>query len=211
LIVFIFVHESIDQGEISGITIDIIKNFNFWAITILTSSITCTFFFIFRRFDFLFSDSIINNIIQNKFEADFTHKLYKKKIEEIRKLHRSIGKFKKLYKIKNQDLDNISDKRFKDIVDAYKRTHQIEKKNLANEDKANRLSAKSPKRSKSIRLVKKDDNINMTFFDKGEFERKTEDNFPKEKLNIIKKSSIGIGIGDSDKYKFQSNPSKFGM
>ena len=44
LIVFVFVRDDLSQGEISGMTIDIIKNFNFWAITILTVSVSCTFF-----------------------------------------------------------------------------------------------------------------------------------------------------------------------
>jgi len=66
--------------------------------------------------------------MQNKFESNFTQKLYKKKLEEIRKFHRSIAKFKKIYKMKNEEFDNLSDKRFKDIVEAYKRNHISEKK-----------------------------------------------------------------------------------
>lgn len=31
--------------------------------------------------------------------------------------------------MKNEDFDNLSDKRFKDIVDAYKRNHLVDKKN----------------------------------------------------------------------------------
>lgn len=72
--------------------------------------------------------------MQNKFESNFTHKLYKKKLEEIRKFHRSIAKFKKIFKMKNEEFDNLSDKRFKDIVDAYKRNHPMpaDKKSTAN-------------------------------------------------------------------------------
>jgi hypothetical protein len=134
--------------------------------------------------------------MKNNFEEDFTHKLYKKKIEEIRKLHRSIAKFKKLYKIKNDDLDNLSDKRFKDIVDAYKRTHQIGKKNDLNSNKFN----KSPvKKSRSINLEKKNEimDINEILNDEIYFNQKSKD----------KKSFVGIR--DSDKYKFKSKPSKF--
>lgn len=126
------IHESLDNGELSGITFDILWNLNFWAVTIVSSSFSCLLFLIVRRFDFLFSDTIINSIMQNKFESNFTHKLYKKKLEEIRKFHRSIAKFKKIFKMKNEEFDNLSDKRFKDIVDAYKRNHTIEKKTPAN-------------------------------------------------------------------------------
>lgn len=134
LILFIFVHESLNSGEISGITHDILWTFNFWAVTILTCAITCILFLIVRRFDFLFSDTIINSIMQNKFESNFTHKLYKKKLEEIRKFHRSVAKFKKIFKMKNEEFDNLSDKRFKDIVDAYKRNHPVDKKTTSSKN-----------------------------------------------------------------------------
>lgn len=90
--------------------------------------------------------------MQNKFESNFTQKLYKKKLEEIRKFHRSIAKFKKIFKMKNQDLDNLSDKRFKDIVDAYKRNHPVDKKSTAKEndnDNDNNIQLPILKRAKS--------------------------------------------------------------
>ncbi len=132
IIVFIFIHESLKSGELSGITNDIIWTGNFWAVTMLSSAITCLLFLIVRRFDFLFSDTIINSIMQNKFESNFTQKLYKKKLEEIRKFRRSVAKFKKILKMKNEEFDNLSDKRFKDIVDAYKRNHPVDKKSNLN-------------------------------------------------------------------------------
>lgn len=125
---FIFIHDALNSGELSGITNDILWNFNFWATTLLAAAITCMLFLIVRRFDFLFSDSLIYSIMQKRYESNFTQKLYKKKLEELKKFHRSIAKFKKIYKMKNNQLDNLSDKRFKDIVEAYKRNHQSEKK-----------------------------------------------------------------------------------
>ncbi len=183
-------------------TIDIIQHFNFWAITIVTSSFSCLLFFIFRRLEFLFSDTIINNMMKNNFEADFSQKLYKKKIEEIRKLHRSIGKFKKLYKLKNEDLDNISDKRFKDIVDAYKRTHQFDRRNniYGNSKKNYRFSHK---KSKSVCFDKKNEDLDIL---KIIEEKNNNDFIANEKSKQIRYSTR---IRDNNKYKFQSNPSKF--
>lgn len=134
--------------------------------------------------------------MQNNMEADFTQKLYKKKLEEYRKLSRSIGKFKKLYKIKNQDLDNLSDKRFKDIVDAYKRTHNIEKKGSVGD---NKISKGPMKRSRSICLDNVDNN-HMTIFDKNFNGINSNDNEAKRES----------GISNGERYKFQTHKSKFG-
>lgn len=134
--------------------------------------------------------------MQNNFESDFAFKLYKKKLEEMNKLSRSIKKFKKLYKIKNEDLDNISDKRFKDIVDAYKRTHQhppqIDKKSTGQTNKTKNTFLK---KSNSMTYEKTDLQMitDGRFFNSSKFDPRMES---------------GIKSNNS-KYKFQSNPSKF--
>lgn len=102
--------------------------------------------------------------MQNKFESNFTQKLYKKKLEEIRKFHRSIAKFKKIYKMKNEDFDNLSDKRFKDIVEAYKRNHISDKKHNTNIKHQKEENLQEIKRSRSqvfMDLTLKDKNINL--------------------------------------------------
>lgn len=127
---------------------------NFWLVTIITCAISFILFFIVRRYDFLFSDTIINSIMQNRFESNYSNKLYKKKLEEIRKFQRSVAKFKRLYKVKNEDCDNYSDKRLKDIVEGFRTKHQ--KKNTT---KCNKPELKKRAKSFTEKGIKNDKKI----------------------------------------------------
>ena len=131
------------MGEVSGITIDIISSWNFWLVTILSSSISCVLFFMIRRYDFLFSDTIINDIMQNRFESNFWNKINKKKLEEIRKFQRSVSKFKRLYKMKNEEFENYADKRLKEKVEAFKNIKKSSQNNFITNKNKKRMRTKS--------------------------------------------------------------------
>lgn len=150
--------------------------------------------------------------MQDRFESNFTHKLYKKKLEELRKFHRSIAKFKKLIKMKNNDVDNLSDKRFRDIVEAYKRHHVSERKinnfntvNPLNRKKAksqslddfsldekNRICAKGNENSKRPQFLKDDNIQNLKIYKFNAM----------KKYNIQSKNNIRV-------LDFSPHPSRF--
>lgn len=175
--------------------------------------------------------------MQNRFESNFTLKLYKKKLEEIRKFHRSIAKFKKIFKMKNEEFDNLSDKRFKDIVDAYKRNHPIEKKNIEINNKNKQEQLPIFKRAKSqcfddfdiddnriniYEKISKDEN-NQNINNKKEIHKKKihfennvvsesnknqlETNFDKKQESVRKYESLNKN--NIHLFDFNSHPSKF--
>jgi hypothetical protein len=117
-------HESRESGEISGITGDIVSNINFWFVVIITSASCLLFFSIARNLEALFSESIINNIRQNKYRHEYEKKIYKKKLEQMGRCKRTLNKFKRLYKHKGEDViendENYADKKMKEMVDLYK-------------------------------------------------------------------------------------------
>jgi len=146
--------------------------------------------------------------MQNKFESNFTHKLYKKKLEEIRKFRRSIAKFKKIFKMKNEEFDNLSDKRFKDIVDAYKRNHKVEKKTNANNMENIKQSAKIQKvkskcyddldiKGKTInfydKITNNNENLNIEKKKNG-----NNNNINKKKIQLVNETEI---MNNNDNYR----------
>lgn len=131
------IHELRNAGEISGITGDICGNLNFWLTILITSVLAIFPFFIVRRHEYLFSQTIINNLRQNKYEIEYAKKKYVNKIAQLTKYTRYLAKFKKLMKQdpNKVELDNYVDKRMMDIVEMYKSTKKNEKQKKQEDDK----------------------------------------------------------------------------
>jgi hypothetical protein len=144
------VHNARNSGEISGISGDIVSNPLFWSITLMTSAVCLVPFYVTRRADLHFSENIINNLRQKKYEQNYAKKIYIKKLEQMTKATRTIMKFKRLYKDQNMETDNYADKRMKEMVEAYK-SNKIKQKQILDLER-HRSKAKSShviKRSKS--------------------------------------------------------------
>ena len=115
------------MDQISGRTYDIISNFQFWFLLIITIYITVLPFYVIRRYKIHFSDNIINNIMNNKHEDDFDKKTTIRKIEEMNKYKRFLAKFKKIMQLGDDyEPDNLADKKIKEWVMAFKRDRGIE-------------------------------------------------------------------------------------
>ena len=94
-----------------------------------------------RRWEILFSNNIINNLRHKKYEEDLEKKKYLKKMNEIGRFTRFITKFRSMFtKTHEFEPDNLTDKKFKNIVDGFKSSRtkisKIEKiKKLPTEEK----------------------------------------------------------------------------
>ena len=118
--------------QVGGILHDIIGNFQIWLIILLTT-VTCVLpYVIYRRWEVMFYDDIINNLRHDKYEQDYNKKTYKKKIEAVTKYTRSIAKFRKIFN-KQDDFEpeNLADKKIKAVVDGF-RSSKRKQKNIAN-------------------------------------------------------------------------------
>jgi hypothetical protein len=133
--------------------------------------------------------------MQNRFESNFTLKLYKKKLEEIRMFKRSIAKFNKIFKMKNDEFDNLSDKRFKDIVDAYKRNHPIEKKPINNNYTIKNEKIHSLKKSRSYLGL---DNLNTDVNRNNLYKRIYKDEIDDNEKNTNQHYKNKINFQDDD-------------
>jgi hypothetical protein len=84
-----------------------------------------------RRYGVLFSDNIINNLRNRRYENNYVKKTYIKKIEEMNKYKRSLAKFKKIYRLHDDyEPDNLNDKKIKDIVSTFKQRTKTTNKSL---------------------------------------------------------------------------------
>jgi len=107
--------------QVAGILFDIINNVQIWLI-ILLATFTCVLpYIIYRRWEVIFYDDIINNLRHDKYEQDYTKKKYIRKIEAITKYTRSVQKFRKIFS-KNEDFEpeNLADKKIKTVVDGFR-------------------------------------------------------------------------------------------
>lgn len=110
---------------IGGIMIDTAKSPLFWLVLICTSGITLLPFYLFRRLEFFFNNTIINNINLNRYKQDYQLKQAKIKLEELSKFNRSIAKFKRVYNHNNFEAQNYADRKMKEIVENYKLNKKI--------------------------------------------------------------------------------------
>jgi hypothetical protein len=156
------VHDSLNYGgEISGITGDIVNNFLFWIATLFICTMTLVPFFILRRADYHFSENIVNNLRQRKYEHDYAKKVYVKKLEQMTKATRSIAKFKRLYKDTNIETDTYADKQMLEMVKVYKSNRNIKGNNENVNKKTTLVRSKSDSNLKRNNYLHIDDmNIN---------------------------------------------------
>jgi len=105
---------------IGGIMIDTAKCPLFWLVMLCTCGITLLPFYLFRRLEFFFNNTIINNVNLNRYKQDYQIKQTKIKLEELSKFNRSIAKFKRVYNQNNFEAQNYADRKMKEIVENYK-------------------------------------------------------------------------------------------
>ncbi len=99
---------------------DVMSSVPFWLVTIFTLAVALVPFFFIRIVEYHFSENIINNLRQERYQNDYEKKVYVKKLEQMTKATRSIAKFKRLYKDTNVDVDNYADKQMMEMVKFYK-------------------------------------------------------------------------------------------
>jgi hypothetical protein len=113
---------------VSGILGDSVGNLYFWMVLIATCGIALVPFYLIRSMQFLFGESIINNLNTKNYHKDYQKKKYLKMLEELAKCTRSVMKFKRIFKQGNFEADNFADKRMKEIVDNYRANKKMVKK-----------------------------------------------------------------------------------
>ena len=111
------------DDELGVYTFDTLSDWTFWLILICCIHLCLIPIYFSRYFDFLFSDTIINNLRNQRTQNDFATKMYIKKIEHMTKCTRSLAKFKKIYKALDEyNADNFADRKMREIVQLYKST-----------------------------------------------------------------------------------------
>jgi magnesium-transporting ATPase (P-type) len=156
-IVFVFVQNIRDAGQVSGIFFDIVGNIQFWLTMIITCYVTLIIFIVSRRLEVLFSDTIINNIRHNNYSDNYERKEFKDKLTEVQKYSRSLAKFKKIMK-KDEEYEpqNLAEKKIKSMVDTFKSST-----NILKESRSKSPEKQQPKKKVSDRY-NNDENIQIT-------------------------------------------------
>jgi hypothetical protein len=125
IILFFFIHNVLNSGEISGIFFDLIFNLNFWFTFLLTVCICMIPFYIMRRIEFFSADNFIHNLKQKNYEDDFKKKYLVKGLQGMSKNLRYVVKFKKMLQGGEVDDDNYANKRVKQLVEQFQSTRKI--------------------------------------------------------------------------------------
>lgn len=179
-ILFFVIYNSFDGMQVGGILYDIIGNFQIWLIILLTT-VTCVLpYVIYRRWEVLFYDDIINNLRHDKYQQDYNKKTYKKKIEAVTKYTRSIAKFRKIFN-KQDDFEpeNLADKKIKAVVDGFRSSKRKQKNintNLINNPIVNPLF--------------NNEDINNNIIDNIEYLASNNNFFNDERINYRKYSNV---------------------
>ena len=218
MIAFIVGHQYDKSGESSGMLIDIIGNIHFWLSTVLLVAIIMLPFYISKSSDFLFSNEIVINLIQKRYEYDIAKRKYYNKLDGVINCINSIAKFKKLYKLdKDFEVDNYADKKMKEIVDMYKIKY-LDKNDI--EEKKEKQDFKknvnyNEKKLKTVEFVeiKDDENIELKKKNNSEIIKELVINFQKITGNNLNEDSdlrkinekINVIIDDKNNIKFEEN------
>lgn len=114
-----------------------------------------------RKIEFFLSQNIVNNLRNRNFEDDYTRKICVKKIEQMHKCSRSLAKFRKIYNAnknnKTMNIQNLADKKMKEIVDQYKKS-KIESKSKKNfKEESNNNKEQKLEKSKNYDAIKESD------------------------------------------------------
>ena len=134
----------IDSSEFYNNVTFMLRNIFTWLTLIMTFSFCMILFYIIRRAEFFFGGFIINKILQKNYKGFFIEKFYKKKVEQMTRVIRSVAKFKRFYygqnekEVNNQEDDNLADQKMRKFVDEFR-------------DKKNNTFAKKNKSSISIK------------------------------------------------------------
>jgi hypothetical protein len=114
-----------------------------------------------RRWEILFSKDMINNLRHKKYQEDFKRKNYVKKMEQIGRFSRFITKFRSMF-FKNNEFepDNLTDKKFKNVVDGFKSS-----KKLAKNQKNKRLIRDEKDKDIYKEKEKEEDKLSNYIFD----------------------------------------------
>ena len=112
----------------------IMGNWYFWLTLLAICGLIGVPFYILRKSEFFFGGFIVNLILQNKIDNIYMAKYCQKKVEEMTRVNRSVAKFMKLYKNKDEatKIDNFADQQMKKIVDEFKVSRKRYKKKRVN-------------------------------------------------------------------------------
>ena len=116
----------------------IMGNWYFWLSLIAVCGIIGVPFYILRKAEFFFGGFIVNLILQKKINYIYLVKYCQKKVEEMTRVNRSVAKFIKIYKNKddNVKIDNFADQQMKKIVDEFR----VNRKRIKKSKKANKIA-----------------------------------------------------------------------
>ena len=114
----------------------IMGNWYFWFTLLALVGIIGIPFFILRRAEYFFGGFIVNLILQKKINNIYLVKYCQKKVEEMTRVNRTVAKFIKIYKNKDDSLkiDNFADIQMKKIVDEFRvnrKKYKIKKKKVS--------------------------------------------------------------------------------
>ena len=112
----------------------IMGNWYFWLTLLAICGLIGVPFYILRKSEFFFGGFIVNLILQNKIDNIYMAKYCQRKVEEMTRVNRSVAKFMKLYKNKDEatKIDNFADQQMKKIVDEFKVSRKRYKKKRVN-------------------------------------------------------------------------------
>lgn len=161
-IIFFGLYSGFGSDELGAFTFDIVSSIQFWFTLLITLAIALVPVIISRKFDILLNDNIINNLRNRRYEADFTKKMYIKKIEHMMKCTRNLARFKKIYNALDKfEADNFADRKMKDIVDLYRNLKNRKITRDKNSNKKIRQAGQRLKKPKSQSLDQKVKTLNI--------------------------------------------------
>ena len=112
----------------------IMGNWYFWFTLIALCGIIGIPFYILRQSEYFFGGFIVNLILQKKINNIYLVKYCQKKVEQMTRVNRSVAKFIKIYKSKDEaaKIDNFADQQMKKIVDEFRVNRKKYKKSRKN-------------------------------------------------------------------------------
>jgi hypothetical protein len=198
------VHDLSFYDQLSRLLFDIISNFHFWLTLILSVYISILPVLINRRFELLFNDNIITNLMQRRYKNNYAKKTYIKKIEEMNKYKRSLAKFKKIFRLhEDYEPDNLADKKIKDVVDNFKRSRQrtLTTKGL---DGVGKLVQERVLNNAPVNINIYNNNIiNGQRYSGGTSEYEIEDPHKKKLMNLVNKLNIRSQKDNGSEIRFK--------
>lgn len=194
------------DNELGAYTFDVLSNWTFWLTLICCIHMCLIPVYFSRYFDFLFSDTLINNLRNKRMQNDFAKKMYIKKIEHMVKCTRSLAKFKKIYNALDEfKADNFADRKMREIVQLYKTTKTAKTKTIVNrmETEESKLNTFIPKAKGEFQTESKRTFLRPPTIEMNEIKQQNEIE-EEDKKNEINMNDI------EDYYYTKDMPSKYG-